>query len=232
MVNENLSSDFPGARWRRGLAPDTKMVVAIGALLGLILVSVLVALVLILGVSDHSTRLVDQKVRYATAIADVTLHAKTIANDERGYLISGRKEFLDQRVRRTAEARTAFAVALNQATSDAERTAVERARGGFEAWIAVLEVELARFQAGDREGAVAMSLSRTRPLRKTYEASLTAADELAAAGIQTARSSVTETTSRSLTILLVYLVVALVIGFGIAFWIVADARFSGAPLRR
>lgn len=214
------------------MAPDTKVIVAVVTLLGLILVSVLVALVLIVGVRDNTSRLVDQQVRYATAIADVALHAKALANDERGYLISGRKEFLDQRVRRAAEARTAFAVALNQATGDAERAAVERARTGFESWMAEVDLEIARYKAGDKSGAVTTSLGRTRELRKAYEASLAAADELAAGGIQTARSSVTETTSRSLTILLVYLIVALVIGFAIALWIVADARFAGAPPRR
>ena len=213
---------------RRGLAPETKVAVAIYALLALLTVSVLVALFLMVGVRKNSTQLVDQQVRYAAAIDEAALHAKGIANDERGFLISGRKEFLAQHVARTTEARAAFATALTQASGAEERRVIELARTGFERWVAALGNEFARYQAGDTSGAVSTSLGRTRALRKEYESSLAAADALAAAGIQTARTSVTATSSRSITILLVYLVVALAVGFGIAVWILA----SGPAVRR
>jgi hypothetical protein len=64
-------------------------------------------------------------------------------------------------------------------------------------------------------------------LRKAYESRLAAADALATGGIEAARHSVTATSSRSVTILLAYLVAALAIGFGIALWIV-----SSGPLAR
>jgi methyl-accepting chemotaxis protein len=228
MAGENVSrSSFGIARGRRGLAPDTRVAIAIYALLALLTVSVLVAVFLIIGVRKNSTQLVDQQLRYSTAIDEATLHAKGIANDERGFLISGRREFLSQHERRTAKARAAFAMALTQATGDDERQAVERAREGFERWVTALRVEFSRFQAGDRSGAVSSSLGKTRALRKTYESRLAAADALATGGIEAARHSVTATSSRSVTILLVYLVAALAIGFGIALWIV-----SSGPLAR
>ena len=196
---------------------------AIYALLMLLTVSVLVAVFLIIGVRKHSTQLVDQQVRYSTAIDEAALHAKGIANDERGFLISsGRQEFLAQYKERTAKARAAFATALTQATGTDERRAVERARAGFERWVAALGVEFATFQTGDHDGAVSMSLGRSRALRKAYESSLAAASSLAAGGIEAARTSVTATSSRSVTILLVYLVGALVVGFGIAMWILSS----------
>lgn len=209
-------------RARRGLPPDTKLAVAIYALLALLTVSVLVAVFLIVGVRKHSTQLVDRQLRYSTAIDEATLHAKGIANDERGFLISGRPEFLAQQEERTTKARDAFAAALTQATGDDERQAVERARAGFERWVAALGVEFARFQAGDRSGAVSTSLGRTRELRKEYESSLGAADALATGGIEAARNSVTATSSRSVTILLAYLVGALAFGFGVAMWILSS----------
>lgn len=197
--------------------------VAIYALLALLTVSVLVSLVLMLAVRKNSTQLVDQQVRYAAAINDASLHAKGIANDERGFLISGRPEFLAQYEERTVKARAAFATALIQASGQDERRAVEQARVGFERWVAALRSEFARYKAGDQSGAVSTSLGRTRALRKEYESSLAAADALAAGGIQAARNSVTATSSRSVTILLVYLVGALAAGLGIAIWILASA---------
>ena len=201
---------------------------AIYALLTLLTVSVLVAVLMLVGVKRHSTQLVDRQVEYATAIDEAALQAKAMANDERGYLISGRREFFDQHVRRTDKARAAFAMALSQATGAAEHQAVERARVGFERWVAALEVEFARFQSGDRSGAVSTSLGRTRALRKTYEASLAEADALAVGGIEAARHSVTSAWSRYVTILLVYLAGALAVGFGIALWILS----SGPETRR
>jgi methyl-accepting chemotaxis protein len=219
--NVNAGSGARIVRGRRGMAPETKVAVAIYALLALLTVSVLVAVVMIVGVKKNSTQLVDEQVEYATAIDEAALHAKGMANDERGFLISGRGEFLDQRVGRTRKARAAFDVALSQATGAAERDAVAQARIGFERWVAALEVEIARFQAGDRSGAVTASLGRTRALRKAYESSLAAASARAEVGIEAARNSVTATSSRSVTILLVYLVLALAVGFCIALWIVS-----------
>ena len=231
VANENVSSG-PGVRivrGRRGLAPETKVAVAIYALLALLTVSVLVAVVMIVGVKKDSTQLVDQQVEYATAIGEAALHAKGMANDERGFLISGGQQvFLDQRVERTRKARAAFDVALGRATGAAERDAVTRARAGFERWAAALEVEFARYRAGDKSGAVDASLGRTRTLRKAYESSLAEASARAEVGIEAARNSVTTTSSRSVTILLVYLVVALAVGFGIALWIVS----TGAAAHR
>jgi len=229
VAGENVSrSSIPLASARRGLAPGTRVAVAIYALLALLTVSVLVAVFLIIGIRQHSTHLVDQQLRYSIAIEDAALHAKGIANDERGFLISGRREFLTQHERRTAAARAAFAAALTQATGDDERQAVERARAGFERWVAALRVEFSRFQAGDRSGAVSASLGRTRALRKTYEASLARADALATGGIVAARNSVTATSSRSVTILLVYLVGALAVGFSVAMWILASGPIGAA----
>ena len=219
--NVNAGSGVGIVRGRRGMAPETKVAVAIYTLLALLTVSVLAAVVMIVGVKKNSTQLVDQQVEHAAAIDDAALHAKGMANDERGFLISGRREFLDQSVERKRKARAAFDLALSQATGAAERDAVARARVGFERWVAVLEVEIARYQAGDRSGARNTSLGRTRELRHAYESSLAAASARAEVGIEAARRSVTATSSRSVTILLVYLVLALAVGFCIALWIVS-----------
>ena len=224
VASENLGSgsSVRAAHRPRGLARETKFAVAIYALLTLLTVSVLVAVLMLVDVKRHSTQLVDRQVEYATAIDEAALLAKAMANDERGYLISGRREFFDQHVRRTDNARAAFAMALSQSTGAAEHQAVERARVGFERWVAALEVEFARFQAGDRSGAVSTSLGRTRALRKTYESSLVEADALAVGGIEAARHSVTSAWSRFSMILLVYLAGALAVGFGIALWILSS----------
>ena len=209
-------------RRRGGLSPEAKVAVAIYMLLALLTASVLLAVVLIVGVKDNSTQLIDRQLQYAVAIDEAALYAKSMANDERGFLISGRKEFLVQLEERAQKVRASFATALSQASGSAERAAVERARAGFESWLAELRIVLERFQDGDRGGAVTTSLGRTRDLRKAYEASLADADARAAGGIEAARNSVAATSSRYSMFLLVYLVGALAVGFGIAMWILSS----------
>ena len=71
-----------------------------------------------------------------------------------------------------------------------------RASGSSVGW-RLSEAEFARFEFGDRSGAVSTSLGRTRALRKTYESSLADADALAVGGIEAARNSVAATWSRT-----------------------------------
>jgi methyl-accepting chemotaxis protein len=175
---------------------------------------------LIISLEDDTTYLSDRHVRYATAIHQAALEAKGIANNERGYLISGNPDFLRELETHTVRAREAFAAANGYAVGGRERAAVGEASAGFERWLQVLRPELAAYRAGQRERAVEQSLGRTRELRKTNEQSLAQAHALGLRSIESATNSVSTSASRSVTILLVYLAFALVLGLGIAFWIV------------
>jgi methyl-accepting chemotaxis protein len=227
---------------RNRLAPDVRLVlVGIGVLLGLTAVGILVTVLLMLGVRDDTSHLTDSQIQYATAINAAALNAKAIANDERGYLLTGRQEFIRQLDDRTIRARGAFAVAAAEADSREQRAAVRKANEGFEAWIHALHEESNLFQAGKREEAIEMSLATTRPIRKEYERSLDLAQELGVDAIQDARRRVSASSTRSLEIVLGYLVVSLAIGLAGAAWIVwrlrrrpdeAQRGSSGGRLRR
>jgi methyl-accepting chemotaxis protein len=205
---------------RRRLTPDLQVLVGIGGLLGLLAAAVLVAVLLILGLRNDATALTGRQVAYANAVDTAALNAKGIANDERGFLMSGRGEFLRQIEDRAAAGRAAFALAARHAGDGPRREAVAEARAGFERWMDALSTGLETFRAGDREAAVASSLGPTRALRKSYEAALVRADVLGHQGIESATNSVSATSSRSVAILIGYLVAALVAGFGLTLWIV------------
>ncbi len=64
------------------------------------------------------------------------------------------------------------------------------------------------------------SLGSTRELRKTYEQSLADAYSLGVRSIDSATSSISSSASRSVTILLAYLALALIVGVAIALWVV------------
>lgn len=210
---------LPARRVRR-LVPDLQVLIGLGSLVTLLAGAVGVAVFLVVSLEDDTTYLADRHVQYATVVHQAALDAKGIANNERGFLISGNPEFLQELERHTAEAREAFASANGYAVGAREREAVSEARTGFERWLRALRRELAAYRAGFRKRAVAASLGPTRELRRSNERSLARAHALGLRSIESATSSVSASATRSVAILLVYLALALVIGLGVAFWIV------------
>jgi hypothetical protein len=97
---------------------------------------------------------------------------------------------------------------------------VSDVRAGFERWVQAMRGEFATFRAGDHRDAIAASLGPDRALHKTYEQSLANAQALGAHSIQSATGSVAAASSRSVWILVACLLVALVIGVGVASWLV------------
>lgn len=204
---------------RRQLLPELQVLVGIAGLVALLAGAVGVAVFLIASLEKDTSYLIDRHVQYLTAIDQAALEAKSLANDERGFLISGNPQFVRQMEPRIVSAREAFASASSYAVGARERVAVSEARAGFERWLRALQPELAAYRAGFRKQAVATSLGPTRQLRKKNERSLARAHALGRRSIESATSSVSSSASRSVTILLVYLAFALIAGLAIAFWI-------------
>jgi methyl-accepting chemotaxis protein len=204
---------------------DLRLVLAgMGIPLALMAVGILVAAVLIFGLREDASHLTDSQIQYATAVNAAALTAKAIANDERGFLLSGDRQFVRQLDNRTISARAAFAVAASEADSRDQRRAVREANTGFEAWIQALHEELAIWENGNRDRAVQISLTSTRAIRKDYERSLAHAQDLGVDAVQSGRSEVSDSATRSLEIVLGYLVAALLLGVGIGLWIVLALR--------
>jgi methyl-accepting chemotaxis protein len=206
------------ARSGAGNPAHRLLLAGVGLPLALLAVGIFVAAVLMFGLRDDASHLTDSQIQYATAVNAAALTAKAIANDERGYLLSDDRQFVRQLDDRTIRARAAFGVAASEADSRDQRRAVREANEGFEAWIAALHEELAIYERGDRERAIQISLTSTRQIRKKYESSLAHAQDLGVDAIQLGRSEVSDSATRSLEVMLGYLVVALALGSGVAVW--------------
>ncbi len=205
MAEDNATSQARPRR-RRRLPMGFQVLLGVGGLLALLAASMLVAIFLVVGLKHNETHLNDRDVPYASAVATAALNAKGIANDQRGFLLGGDPKFIDEADRR-----------------------ISAARAAFERWVQAVHGEFVTFPAGDHHGAVTASLGSDRALRKTYEQSLARAQALGASSIQSARSSVAAASSRSVTILVACLLVALTIGVGVAFWLV---RSIAMPVSR
>jgi methyl-accepting chemotaxis protein len=228
-VAEDNATSLARPRRRRRLPMGFQVLLGVGGLLVLLAASMLIAIFLVVGLKHNETHLNDRDVPYASAVATAALNAKGIANDQRGFLLTGDPKFIDETDRRISDARAAFAAAPNAAADPTQRQAVNEAHTGFERWVQAVHGEFAAFQTGDHQGAITASLGPDRALRKTYEQSLARAQALGASSLQSARDSVAAASSRSVTILVVCLLVALTIGVGVAFWLV---RSIAMPVSR
>jgi methyl-accepting chemotaxis protein len=219
-INGNAQAVGRHWRGRRRVASDVQVLIGVGSLLALLALAVGVAVYLIVALEDDASKLSHRHVQYAVAIHEAALSAKGMANDQRGFLLSGNTEYLNQLRGRTVEARAAFDRAASFAVGASQRSAVAETRTGFERWLRVLNRDIAAYRRGDEERAVAASLGSTRQLRKLYEQSLADAYALGVRSIESATSSLSSSASRDITILLGYLAVALLVGVGVALWVV------------
>jgi CHASE3 domain sensor protein len=206
-----------GSRPRR-LSPELQVLAGLGSLLALLAGAVGAAVVLIVALENNRETFSEQHVQYVTAIHEAALSAKTMANHERGFLISGDPEFIEELDELTIDARVAFDSADRYAVGPLERDAANESHAGFERWLKALNAELADFRAGSRQRAVETALGPTRQLRKSYERSLERAHTIGLTSIDSASESSSVAAARSVRILLIYLAIALVVGLAIVFW--------------
>jgi methyl-accepting chemotaxis protein len=206
------------------VAPDVRTWAAAGTSLVLLALGILIAVLFISRIGSDATNLTERQVRYATALSGAAINAKAIANDERGFLLSGNEEFLSQIDVRTEVARDAFLLAVN-AVDGAQRQRILEAYEAFELWLVAMEDGLAQYQAGDHEGAQEASLGPTRELRKSYESMLATAG-LIQSGIPSPTATVSAATTWAIMVLLGFLVVATAIGLLVTTWAVSG-RWPG-----
>ncbi|MGY2083428.1 methyl-accepting chemotaxis protein [Blastococcus sp. SYSU DS0539] len=152
---------------------------------------------------------------YLNALHDIGLSAKAIANDERGYLLTGDVEFLSGIDERLAKVDDHLAEARAAATGD-QGGYLDELEAGLDAWSAGLQAEFDLF-ARDRAAAIAVAFDETRELRKVYEEDLAVGLEEANAALL-AGASYEETVSTAVrwTVVLCTVGVLLAIGLGYA----------------
>lgn len=206
---------------------DVAVLTGAGLVLLLLVAAVAGATLSIVSLSRDQAELQDHNVPFAVAISTAALNAKGIANDQRGFLISGDPEFLEEMDQRLLSARTAFSEAAITAKDDVQRAAASEAHAGFERWIWALERQSKLFQSGDKQGATEANLGRDRALRKDYEASLVEAQDVAAHAIESRRNSLAS--SGWIFILLACLVLVVGAGIGIALWLIRTLEHPVEP---
>jgi len=232
-----MASGGYGVGWsgRAGTRRTMRVPLRVKTLLGLLgllllaIVSGAVALGLVAGLASDQDRVDNQTVPYASWVAAAALDAKSVANDQRGFLLTGDQSFIDEADQRIAAARTAFDTAAASAADADQATAVSAAATGFERWVVTVRAEFASYQSGDRGGAVASSLGGDRTMRKTYEQALAHAQALGDRAVAQARHSATRSSTVTVTILAGVLVAALVIGTAIIVWLM---RTIALPMLR
>ncbi|MDO5697262.1 MAG: methyl-accepting chemotaxis protein [Dermatophilus congolensis] len=107
------------------------------------------------------------------SIEDAAVTAKAIANDERGFLLTGDKEFTDEIAERRVKVDALLDTAAQGVPTAEHREQIEKLRGEIHAWNKALDAEFALF-ATDRPAATEAALETNRKLRKTYEDSFSA----------------------------------------------------------
>jgi methyl-accepting chemotaxis protein len=196
-----------------------KVRAGLGALLALLVILTGVAIVLVVNLSRGESRVKDD-VPFATAIASASLEAKSVANDQRGFLLTGDPMYLREADQSAAAVRRELATAVRAATTDEQRRAASASSAGFDRWWTATRAEFASYQAGDKEAAIAASVGPDRALRKQYEESLQQTRSLGQTTLQAATGWLPSSATRAVVILVGCLLAALLAGSVIAYWLV------------
>ena len=209
---------FAFAASRGGRLPVGFQVAAvIGVLFVVLIASIVVVSLSLVSLGRDQAELQDNDIPYAVAIATAALNAKAMANHERGYLISGSQEFLDEFDQNLVNVRSAFAAASIAAEGDRQVDSAGKAHAGFEQWVFAVRAQFRTYQAGNQEAATRASLGRVRDLRKSYEESLAEAQTVARTAIELRNNPFART--EWVTVLLISLLLVLAICVGLTLWL-------------
>jgi methyl-accepting chemotaxis protein len=190
------------------------------ALLAVVILCIGVTVTYLLSIKHDEGQLDNEAVPLSSAIAAASLAAKGVANDQRGFLLTGDRKFIAELDRRIREARRAFAAAAETAVVSDQATAIRHAQHDFAVWTKSLRRELATYRSGDHDAAIGDALGPNRDLRKIYEAWLGKAQELADSAVAADAAAVDATSSRNVRLTLSVLAVALIVGCVLAWWLV------------
>jgi methyl-accepting chemotaxis protein len=206
----------------------THLALAFGALIVIAAAVTGYAVVAVGNLHDAQRRTSDQAVPYLSNLSDAALAAKSAANDERGFLLSGTEKFAEEaQGRRTVEI-AALDAARGHASSAAERAAIGEIVTHLDRFNQALDAEFQLYRT-DRAAAVALSNGANRDLRKTYEGAFAEAVTLAKANVTASAAASNREASQARTVLLLLLGVVLLCGVVVA---MALSRLITRPLAR
>ena len=98
-VPKPYSTDAPS--WRRPLGHQ--VLFGIAGFLALLIAVVVMAIVLVINLNHRETHLNRGNAAYVSAVQAAAFDAKAIANDQRGFLLSGDEQFLHEAEGRVAK---------------------------------------------------------------------------------------------------------------------------------
>lgn len=223
-----------GGRRLRAFMPElalgVKVTIAAAGMAVLLVATTAGAVFAVAEMGHDQQQITRGELSYGDEVADAALNAKGIANDERGFLLSGTRSYLTEAEQRLVLARASLSRAQRAAASGEQLSAVASAHQGFERWVSTLfDKEIAAFERGDRAEAVRLSLGETRELRKSYEASLAEAQSVGEAERVAAQRSIARESARSVEALILALLFSIAVGTVISIWLV---RAIALPVSR
>jgi methyl-accepting chemotaxis protein len=196
-----------------------QVIFGIAGFMVLIVSIVGLAIGLVVKLNHRETHLNSGDAAYLTAVQSASLEAKAIANDQRGFLLSGDTTFVAEARTRLDGVNAGLSRASAAATSIAESKAIEEASDGFTKWYSTFQHEIETYLGGDHEAAISASLGPDRDLRKSYEQSLETAQTVGESKLHAADHSVAAAATHTIRLLIIGMIVALAIAICIGEWL-------------
>ena len=206
-----------------------QLVLAFGALLAILLVAALVMLGRFGGVEDARRHIDERTAPFATALSDAAIDMKAMANDERGFLMSGDADFRDEIGERAETIREELGNARKAAPDERGAALAQSIADKFNHWAAELEKEFDLY-ATDRDGAIELALGANRDLRKAYEEDLKAARADADKALEASLVEISGDVGGARSALILALLAVAATALAGAFWLERRTRRRLAPL--
>jgi len=206
-----------------------QLLIVFGTLVAVVGAAVLLSFARLGDVDDAREHIGTQSAPYAAAVNAAATDMKGMANDERGYLMTGDSKFLGEISDRAKKVRGELAEATKVAGEPDDAEAADKIAAGFETWANAVDAELATFKT-DRQGAVKLALGKNRDLRKAYEEDLKAALADGKADLDEALGEVQAKAGGTRTGLLAALLAMVALGIGGCYWLERRTRRRLEPL--
>ena len=220
---------MPDATPGRKLTFRHQLVLAFGTLLAILLGAAVVMLGRFGGVEDARRHIDGRSTPYATALSAAAVDMKAMANDERGFLMTGDAKFRDEIAERTEKIREELGEAAETAPDEQTAALTRSIEEKFDGWAAAVEKELDLY-ATDKTGAIELALGANRDLRKDYEEDVKAATAAANAALHASLDAIETNVGGARTSLLAALLALALAALAGAFWLERRTRRRLAPL--
>jgi methyl-accepting chemotaxis protein len=195
-----------------------QLLIVFGTLVAVVGAAALLSFARLGDVDDAREHIGTRTAPYAAAVNAAATDMKGMANDERGYLMTGDAKFVGEITDRAKKIRGELADAKKVAGEPDDAAAVDKIATGFETWANAVDAELARYKT-DPQGAMKVALGANRDLRKAYEGDLKTALADGQSDLNEALGKVQAKADGTRTALLGALGAMIVLAIGGCFWL-------------